>query len=147
MSERIKGSACILSLWNGTDAYEPIACLTSNGLTESREAISTVTKCNPDVTETDAGAYSYEMPCEGLFIKPESGKFSWAELKALIRTTANAKVTWRTTTTYADATTLVEYGTSVITSLEQTSPAENEFITFSATFTGNGVITGTDPNA
>ena len=84
---------------------------------------------------------------EGEFAKTESGKQSWVELKEKIRSAKPMlQVTWRIVTTYDDATTLTEYGTGVLTSLEKTAPnAEN--ITFSGTISGSGLVTQTDPNA
>lgn len=146
MSEILQGESEILSIWNGSDAYEPIGCLTSSGLNEAREVNESNTKCNPNQLLRDPSTYSYEVSFEGEFAKTESGKQSWVELKEKIRNKANAKVTWRIVTTYDDATTLTEYGTGVLTSLEKTAPnAEN--ITFSGTISGSGLVTQTDPNA
>jgi len=38
------------------------------------------------------------------------------------------------------------YGTSVLTDLELTAPAGDEFVTFSATLDGSGLIVIVDPN-
>ena len=45
----IKGEVVILSIWDGTSAYEPLACLTSNSLSETVDIIESQTKCNPGV--------------------------------------------------------------------------------------------------
>lgn len=146
MSEILQGESEILSIWNGSDAYEPIGCLTSNGLNETREVNESSTKCDPKQIKRTPSTYSYEVSFEGEFAETETGKQSWVELKEKVRSATSSSVTWRIVTTYADATTLTEYGTGVLTSLEKTAPnAEN--ITFSGTISGSGLVTQTDPNA
>ncbi|MCP4355277.1 MAG: hypothetical protein GY793_06520 [Proteobacteria bacterium] len=146
MSEKIKGEAEILYVWDGS-AYEPIACLTSNDLSESRNVIESQTKCDPGLVTKMAGSYSYEISFEGEFIKPEASLASWVEVAAYIRTVASSSLTWKITTTYADDSTLDEYGTAILTDLSKTSPAGDELITFSGSLSGSGAITNTDPNA
>jgi hypothetical protein len=145
MSETVLGNAEILYVWDGTSAYEPIACLTSNGLSESVSEVSSVTKCNPQQTVRKAGTHSYEISFEGEYIKTEAGKASWVELKAKLRALNN--VTWKIATTYEDDTEDIEYGNAFFSDLEKTAPAGDENITFSGTLMGSGVITSTDPNA
>ena len=63
MSEILQGESEILSIWNGSDAYEPIGCLTSSGLNEAREVNESSTlMCNPNqiINETPS-TYSYEV--------------------------------------------------------------------------------------
>lgn len=145
MSEKIKGEAEILYLWDGS-AYEPIACLTSNDLSETRNIIESQTKCDPGLITKTPGSYSYEASFEGEFIKPEASLASWVEIAAYIRDIASSTVTWKITTTYADASTLDEYGTAILSDLSKTSPAGDELITFSGTLSGSGAITNVDPN-
>lgn len=145
MSETILGNAEILFVWDGSSAYEPVACLTSNGLSESVSEVSSVTKCNPQETKRKAGTHSYEISFEGEYIKTESGKASWVELKTKLRALAN--VTWKIETTYADDTTDIEYGDAFFSDLEKTSPAGDENITFSGSLMGSGAIVSVDPNA
>ncbi len=146
MSERIKGEAEIFKIYSG-GAYIPVACLTSNGISESRDAIESQTKCDPGLVIKTPGSYSYEGDVEGQFIKPESNLASWVELSSLIRDVDNCVVQWNITTTYADDSTLEEYGTAILTDLSKTAPAGDELITFSASLSGSGGITNTDPNA
>lgn len=146
MATKIKGNSEILYIWDGS-AYVPVGCLTSNGLSEVRNAIESVTKCDPDLTIRKAGTYSYEISFEGEFVEPDAARESWNELKALIRTVGSSEVIWRITTTYANASTLNEYGTAIITALDKTSPAGDEFITYSGTLSGSGAISNSDPNA
>ena len=44
----INGNLVILSVWNKVDAYEPLACLTSNTLSETTNIIESQTKCYAD---------------------------------------------------------------------------------------------------
>lgn len=46
MSNFIKGDVILLDIWDGVDTYDPIACLTSNSLSEVRNIIESQTKCN-----------------------------------------------------------------------------------------------------
>ena len=145
MSETILGNAEILYIWDGSSAYEPIACLISNGLSESVSEVVSVNKCYPQQTIRKGGTHAYEIPFEGEYIKTEAGKVSWVEIKTKLRTKGN--FTWKIVTTYADATADIEYGTAFFSSLEKTSPAGDENITFSGTLLGSGLIVAVDPHA
>lgn len=145
MAEYILGNASILSIWDGTSAYEPIVCLTQHNLSESVEEISSRTKCDLNgAMQKKAGAYSYEIGFEGNYSKPEAGKSGWVELKAYLRSLGNFD--WKITTTYADASTEIEYGNGFFSNLELTANLDED-ITFSGSLIGNGLITAVDPNA
>ena len=145
MSELIKGDAEILKLWDGT-AYVPFACLTSSSLSETRNVIESQTKCDPGLVTRTAGSYSYEISFEGEYIKPEASKESWAELRDRIRVVADSEVEWSITTTYADASTDIDYGTAILTDLSKDAPAGDELITFSGSLSGSGAIVQVAPN-
>lgn len=145
MSEKIKGEAEILYIYDGA-AYAPVACLTSNELSESRNVIESQTKCDPGVIIKKPGTYSYEISLEGEYIKPEASKESWEELNALIRSATGSIVEWKIETTWADASTNAEYGTAIFTELSKSAPAGDELITFSGSLSGSGTITATNPN-
>lgn len=144
MATRIKGDAELLAIWNGTDAYETVGCLTSLGLTESVNTVESITKCSGGNVIKEGGTRSYEMSIEGEYVQPENGLVSWAELRPKFRT--GETITWRITTVYPNNTTDVEYGTGFFSDLEKTSTTKDENITFSTTFQGSGEITATDPN-
>lgn len=145
MSTYIQGKQEVLAVWNGTDAYEPLVCLTSSGLSESVEEVSARTRCDANgATQKKAGAISYEISFEGLYSEVEADKVSWVGLKTKLRSLGNFD--WRITTTYSDASTDVEYGNAFFSSLEKSGEVD-EFITFSGSLIGNGLITDTDPNA
>ena len=145
MAEYILGQSETLAVWDGVDSYDPIVCLTSSGLSEAVAEVSARTKCDANgATQRKAGAYTYEIPFEGLYAKPEADKFGWVELKAKLRSLGNFD--WKITTTYADDTTEIEYGSGYFSSLEKTG-AVDENITFSGSLMGSGLITASDPNA
>lgn len=145
MSTPVHGETEILYIWNGTDAYEPVVCLTSNSLSENVDEISSRTKCDTGgETNRRAGAYTYEISFEGVYNEPETSKVGWIALKTKLRSLGN--FTWRITTSYSDASTVNEYGTAYFSNLEKTSPIDDN-IAFSGSLMGSGLITDTDPNA
>ena len=146
MATYIKGKKEILYIWDGTSAYEPIVCLTSNSLNESVDEISAPsTKCDTgNALQRSAGQYSYEISFEGVYAETECGKTSWAELRTKLRSLGD--FTWKIETTYANDSTDAEYGTAFFNSLEKTSETE-DYITFSGGLLGTGSITSTDPHA
>lgn len=145
MSTFIKGDVVILSIWNGVDAYEPLACLTSNTLSETTNIIESQTKCEPGQILKDAGSYSYELSAEGQCIDTtsvgsETAKVSYDKLRGY----QGAVKTWKMTTGLTD--TAAYYGTAIISDLEQTSDAGDSLVTFSSTLSGSGLIVTVDPN-
>ena len=84
MSSYIKGDAIILSIWDGISAYEPIACLTSNSLSLTRNIIETQTKCNPGVVIKNPGFLSYSISADGVAITTEAGLVSANALITII---------------------------------------------------------------
>lgn len=146
MATYIKGKEEILYIWDGSAAYEPVVCLTSNSLSESVDEVTAPqTKCDTATTalNREAGQYSYEISFEGLYAETEASKISWAEIRTKLRTLGN--FTWKIETTYASGSD-VEYGTGFFGSLEKSAETE-EFISFSGTILGSGDITAVDPNA
>ena len=146
MAEYIKGKNEILSIWDGDSAYEPIVCLTSHSLSESVDEIAAPqTKCDTSNSlKREAGQYSYEISFDGVYAKPEDEKASWVSVKTKLRSLGN--FTWRITTTYADDSTEIEYGTGFFSGLEKTSDSE-DFMSFSGSLLGSGDIVAVDPNA
>lgn len=145
MAEYVLGKNEVLAVWDGVDTYDPVVCLTSHSINESVDEITAPrTKCDTNnAIITAPGDYSYEITMEGVYAKSEASKWSWVELRDLLRGLETHD--WRITTTYADASTDIEYGTGWFSSLEKTAE-NNEYITFSATLRGSGEVTSTDPN-
>lgn len=139
----LQGDDIILSIWD-TSAYEPIACLTSNTLSESLEVREVTTKCDPGNIVKTPGSYSYEISMDGIYIDGavDTGKQSHGDLASLMR--AKTEITWRLTTELTSPTHY--YGTGYITSLELTGDADDN-ATFSATISGTGAIATVDPQA
>jgi len=145
MATYVKTISEILSVWNGTDAYEPLVCLTSHGLSESVDEVSTRTKCDANgATQKRAGAYSYEISFDGVYPEVESNKIGYVGLKSKLRALGN--VDWKITTTYSDASSDVEYGNGYFSNLEKTAEIDTD-ITFTGSLMGSGLISDTDPNA
>lgn len=139
----IKGDDVLFSIYD-TNAYEPIACITSSSISESVEIEELQTKCDPGNIVKTPSTYSYEISGDGLYIDEavDTGKQSHAKLKALLR--AKTRIVWKMTTGITTPTD--EYGYGYITSLDLTGDAGVNS-TFTFTISGSGAITTTDPNA
>ena len=145
MATFIKGDVLILSIHDGS-AYRPVACLTSNSLSESMGIIEVSTKCDPGVSQKAAGTYSYEISAEGEYIDTtsagaETTKASHDYMHSVFQ--AGAEITWKMATGIAD--TSDYYGAGYLTSLSADAPTGDEFATFSMTLSGNGSIVTVDP--
>lgn len=140
----LSGDVVIFSVWDGSDSYDPIACVTSSAISESVEIDEVQTKCDPGNTVKTAGAYSYEITGEGIYIDEatDANRMSHDLLKDRLR--AKTLITWSMATGLTAPTT--EYGSGYITSLELTGDA-GENATFSFTISGTGAIVTVDPNA
>jgi len=56
MSNFIKGEILLLYVYDsGGSIYRPVACLTSNSLSQTRNVIEAQTKCDPGVTIKQSG--------------------------------------------------------------------------------------------
>jgi predicted secreted protein len=145
MSTFIKGDVVILDVWDGVSAYEPVACLTSNSISETTNLIESQTKCDPGFIEKTVGSYSYEITAEGQCIDTTSSgaaltKVSHDKLRGLQGTSQD----WRWSTGITDTPYL--YGSAIISSLEVSADSGDSLGTFSVTFSGEGAIVTVDPN-
>ena len=149
MATFIKGDLIVLYIHDGA-AYMPLACLTSNSLSQTVNIIDSQTKCDPGVTLRDPGSMSYEISAEGRYIdttsvgSPDANKASHDKLKADYVDTG-AVVTWKMNTGLVDDPDY--FGTGIISALEMTADAGDELASFSATISGSGQIVTTDPEA
>lgn len=144
------GSLFMLYIRTG-GAWKPVACLTSNGISESWDFAETVTKCDPGVTRRKPTTYSYEIPFEGVFTDTsgaggDTAKASWDTIKNLGRskTLVEFQIALLRTNGTEEPNFNAQFGTCYISALDITG-AEGEFITFSGTLLGDGDITETDP--
>ena len=144
MSTPIKGETLILYIWDGASAYEPIACLTSNSLAQTRNIIESQTKCDPGTITKTAGASSYNISFEGEAIVTESGLQSHAELFAYINTVTGTTQTWKMDNGQSSPD--AYYGTAILSDLTLDAPAGDELSTFSGTLEGSGIVLTVDPN-
>ena len=140
MSTYIKGDAIILSVHDGT-AYEPIACLTSNSLSLTRNVIETQTKCNPGVTIKTPGSMAYSISAEGVAITTEAGKVSANALITKLNLVVQTSDIWR----MDDGNGTFYYGTGVFTETTFDASAGDENATFSTSIEGSGLIVTVDP--
>ena len=146
MSDFIKGDVLILYVYDDT-IYRPVACLTSNTLTRTRNIIESQTKCLPGETEKDSGSHSYDISCEGKYIDTTSvgseiTKASHDYLMGLMD--SGAQFDWKMDTGLADD--AAYFGQAILADLEVTAAAGDEHATFSASLAGDGVIVTVDPN-
>lgn len=138
----IEGNVVVFSIWDGTDSYDPIACIETSTISEEVEVNERETKCDPGNIIKRPGSYSYEITAEGIYIDEavDTNRYSHGLLKSLLR--AKTLITWRMATGITAAN---EYGTGYITSLELTGES-GEDATFTITISGVGAITAVDPN-
>jgi hypothetical protein len=142
---KIKGENLVISVHDGT-IYRPIACLTSNSLSESRNVIESQTKCSPGVIERLAGTYSYELSFDGEKIDTtsagaEATKASFDFMHDIID--AGTAVNWKLATGLTDVP--FYYGNGVLSDNSGQDGAGDELATFSGSISGNGKIVKVDP--
>lgn len=142
----IKGDTIILYVYDGA-AYKPLACLTSNSLSQTRNIIESQTKCNPGLVLKDAGSLTYEITFEGNYIDTTSTGASTTlashdTIKSLLE--LGSSYDWKMDTGLADN--AAYYGTGVFSDLTLDASAGDELATFSGTLSGSGAIVNVDPN-
>ena len=126
----------ILHIYVG-NAYMPIGCLTTNGLSFSREVTEgTKTKCNLNPAGIPQKP-TYELSFEAIADDDETTKASYDKLKAEIY--KDELTYWKITRSNV----AIEFGKGYLTSLEKSAPVDGE-VTFSGSFTGVGRVVTTD---
>ena len=91
MATYITGATQILSIWDGSDSYDPIACLQSNALSSERDVNEVpLTKCDYDTGTSSfsnkhivLGGRTETASFEGLTTETETGKNTYIQLKTL----------------------------------------------------------------
>jgi len=142
MSEFVNGDNSVLSILRNA-SYVPIACLTSNGTSETVTFNEVQTKCDPGVIISTPNAYSYTKSLDGLLtdttsVGGDTALASWDYLSGLMR--AKTLIYWKEAV--GSPAFLNEYGEGYIESLEMTA-ASGDNITFTGTIKGSGDITRT----
>ena len=126
----------ILFIHDGT-AYLPIGCLTTSGISESREITEgTKTKCNtnPQGVPQDA---TYEGRFEAVANDDELTKMTHKKMRAEMK--KDDPSYWK----IERGGTPIEFGRAYLTALERSAPVDN-VITWSGTLLGVGEISETD---
>lgn len=153
---KFAGKNLILSIYNGIDAFEPLACLTSNSMAETMSMLESTTKCDNGKRRILPDTYSANHSFEGELIDTtraggQSAKISWDGLKGRLRNGEELiwklhTITWNNQDppVATDDMFIREYGRGYLSDLELTG-AVGEFITFSGTLEINGAITPNDP--
>jgi len=148
MSTPIKGENGILYVYDEqASAYKPIACLTSNSINSTIEAIDSQTKCAPGVTVKSAGVFAYSVSLEGEYIDTTSvgGDTTKKSHDALLALQLNKQLlNWKIDTDITDGDSIKYYGEALLTDLTL-DQATNENSTFSGTLDGSGLILTEDP--
>lgn len=128
------------------EAYFPVACLTSSGITFTNSTIDgTVTKCNP-TPETSYGGETYSYTADGENMEDDGVKASFdavydARKKSIDE---DGYVYWRERLLSATGTLIsTKFGKGIIPELAMESPAEGAE-TFNFTIQGVGDISATD---
>lgn len=145
----IKGEKGIVYIWD-TNAYKPIACLTSNSLQSSVSIIESTTKCFPGVVKKTPGSFNASISLEGEYIDTTSvggdtAKKSHDALFLLQK--AKTLVEWKLDTNVDDATSIKYYGSAYITDLNAEFGSGDDVTTFSATLEVDGDVALTHQNA
>jgi hypothetical protein len=125
----INGNDCIL-YWND----EPIACLTSNGLSEAVTFINTAKRTQSGALKSLPLANSYQINFEAVMVSDLG--MSWDDLAILMRTQVIGG--W-------EMTGINDAGTGFLSNLEMVSNS-GEIITFTGTIIGFGEIIPLDVN-
>ena len=143
MASFIKGETIILSVWDESDSYDPIACLTSNSLNETKNIIESQTKCSAGQIVKTPGSYTYDISLEGEMIVPGADQTTYAPLREKL--VAGDLVEWKIST-YNGSESL--YGSGYLTNVTLDAAAGDEIATFSAELVGDGetAITTVAPN-
>lgn len=144
----IKGEDGILLIYDTTaSAYQPVACLTSFTIDQSRSIIESNTKCSPGVTVKLPGTLNYSVSFDGEFIQTtgasvpteNADKQSFDALLDLQN--AGDNIFWKVATGAGD----VEYfGEGILGNLALTQGSGDELSTFTGTLEGTGKVEKTD---
>ena len=131
----IKGHTGIISLYI-SNAYKPIACLTSTSLQRVAEISEKVNYCTQGETVTAVDRINATISLDGEFVD-DTGKASYNELVTAMESKAEQffKIEGRDS---------VQYAKGIISDLSDTFPGDGD-ATFSMSITVNGGITSTDP--
>lgn len=140
----IHGKIGILYIHDGT-AYRPVACGKTNSLNTTLEVLEELTKCDPENIVKTPGAFSYDVPFDGIQIDTTSvGEEVTKASHDFLLTKQQAKelLTWKLDNGLSDNS--AYYGTGYITDLTGDFDVSAN-APFSGTLSGAGAIVTVDP--
>ena len=140
MANFIKGEVVILSVWDGIDSYDPIACLTSNDISFTKNMIESQTKCNAGRIVKTPGSKDYEISFEAEATIGEANQTVFDFLQQ--QQADGVLLDWKISDfngPSADS----YYGSGYISELSFSASAGDEIATFSGTIVGDGETTVT----
>ena len=147
MPNLVQGDTVILSVWDGSDSYDPVICLTSNSLSETKNIIESQTKCDPGQIVKTPSSYTYEIALEGEYGYDSGDVEQYDDLRnKLVNGTL---LEWQISGFYADGSSVGSYyGSGYLSEVSHDASAGDNIVTFSATLMSDGktAITQTAPN-
>lgn len=146
MSTLVKGDTVLFNIYDSsTSGYEPVICLTSNSLSETKNIIESQTKCDAGQIVKTPGSYTYEISLEGEYGVASGDEYDWGRIRALL--VAGTLIEWSMSGLDSSGSTAY-YGSGYLSEISLDAPAGDEIVTFSATLMGDGktAITTTNPN-
>lgn len=144
MPTLVKGDTILFKIYDG-GAYEPVVCLTSNSLNETKNIIESQTKCDPGQIVKTPGSYTYEISLEGEYSVPDASQLSWDSVRGNL--VSGTLIQW-SMEGFSSGGSTTYYGSGYLSEINIEAPAGDEIATFSATLMGDGKtgITTTNPN-
>lgn len=146
----LPGDDLLLWVWDNTEAvpaWEPVACLTSNTLTDNWTFSEQRNKCNPGVTVRTKTGHDYEIGFELEFINTEApdGDTALQSYNSLRKKAVLGPLDWKFAGVDGLAVQGLLYsGTAEMSTLALTAPAGDELVTASGTLLGVGEVSETD---
>lgn len=145
MPTLVKGDTVLFSIWDGVDSYDPVICLTSNSLNETKNIIESQTKCDAGKIKKTPGSYTYEISIEGEYGYDSGDNFQYDELRT--RLVNGTLVEWSIAGFNDGVSSVTYYGSAYLSEVSHTADAGDNIVTFSATLMGTETdITTTAPN-
>lgn len=142
MGTYVQGKDVILSIYDDTAAaYEPVACLTSNSISNSRDVTeSEPNKCDLDGVQSPAGA-SYEISADGHIVALADTSYADKinDKKLFDLFWEKKEVNWKIAGGNQE-----KYGEGILTAYSEEAPTEG-VATFSLSISGKKKPTDTAP--
>lgn len=146
MPTLVKGDSVLFNIWDGVDSYDPVICLTSNSLSETKNMIESQTKCDAGEIVKTPGSYTYEISIEGEYGYDSGDNEQYDDLRSKL--VNGTLVEWSISGFNDGSSAVTYYGSAYLSEVSHDASAGDEIVTFSATLMGDGktAITTTAPN-